>query len=76
LEKAANVSGMVAGALGEEPGRQSDAGIGHVLGERALHEAIFSAEPDVEDRTISRNLPFGIRWDFYGVVQSFPDPAS
>jgi hypothetical protein len=72
-EKAANVSGMVAGTLGEEPGRQSDAGIGHVLGERALQQAILAAEPNVEERTMSRNLPFGIRWDFYGVVRSLAD---
>ena len=68
LEKVSNVAGMVAGAQGKEPGRQSDATLGHELGERALRAAILAAEPLVNDLTSAGDLPLGIRWDFYGVV--------
>lgn len=67
-EKSANVAGMVAGARGEDPGTQSGAHLGHAIGERALREFIATAEPGIEDRTDLPDLPFGIRWDFYGVA--------
>jgi hypothetical protein len=73
LEKTANVAGMIAGARGEGAGSQSDANVGHELGEAALQKVIRAAEPDVEERTVARDLPFGIRWDFYGLVRSQSD---
>lgn len=69
VEKAANIAGMIAGTRGEDARSQSAATFGHSLGEQALQSAIRAAEPGVEDRTNGPALPFGIRWDFYGVVR-------
>lgn len=67
-EKAANVEGMIAGTQRETVGRRSDAVAGRKIGEHALRDAILQAEPLVQDLTDSKQMPFRIRWDFYGTV--------
>ena len=67
-EKADNIAGMVAGTIGSEVGGRSCANLGQTMGEDALRRKIFEAEPNVEEVTDKSKFPFGIQWDFYGVI--------
>lgn len=67
-EKERNIAGMVAGSTGELVGDRSSAGRGKYLGEEALRKQIMSLVPGVKEITKEREFPFGIRWDFYGVL--------
>lgn len=67
-EKLDNIVGMVAGTIGSEVGGRSRANFGQKIGEKALRKNIFGAEPNVEEVTDKSKFPFGIQWDFYGVI--------
>jgi hypothetical protein len=67
-EKASNLAGMVAGATGNESGGRSSANFGRETGENALRRIIMKSEPNVQQVRDEKRFPFGIRWDFYGVV--------
>jgi hypothetical protein len=69
-EKARNVNGMIAGALGKDVGGRSSANVGQTIGESALKEMIGKSEPNVQQVTDKGNFPLGIHWDFYGVIQN------
>jgi hypothetical protein len=69
-EKARNVNGMIAGALGKDVGGRSSANVGQTIGESALKEMIGKSEPNVQKVTDKGKFPLGIHWDFYGVIQN------
>lgn len=68
-EKASNLAGMVAGAIGEKTGGRSNADKGRSIGENALVEIILRLEPSVQRLKDENRFPLGIRWDFYGLVE-------
>lgn len=69
-EKASNVEGMIAGTHCRTTGRRSEASVGRRVGEQALRDAILKAEPLVCEITDTRQMPFGIHWDFYGTIKT------
>jgi len=69
-EKASNVEGMIAGTQRKTTGRRSEASVGRRVGEQALRDAILKAEPSACEITDTRQMPFGIHWDFYGTIKN------
>lgn len=69
LEKESNVAGMIAGIQKKKVLGLSVASLGKQLGERILCEKILSTESSVRQITEKAAMPFGISWDFYGVVR-------
>lgn len=67
-EKASNLAGMVAAVTGGKAGRRSNADIGRETGENALKRTILLLEPNIKQVKDENAFPFGIHWDFYGLV--------
>ena len=65
-EKISNVSGMIAGTLGQNVRGMSNADIGKEIGERKLEEEIRRRHPQVRRIADRDEYPLGIDWDFYG----------
>jgi hypothetical protein len=59
---------MIAGVTGGKAGRRSTANFSRETGENALRRTILESEPNVQEVRDKNKLPFGIQWDFYGVV--------
>lgn len=70
LEVRANREGMIAGATGSTVLGKSCAQVGGDIGERKLREIIKKHAPSVEEVDDPRRLPLGVRWDFYGVLDT------
>jgi hypothetical protein len=73
IEKKNNVTGMLAGSLGNTVGSRSDAALGKRLGERALRSRIMGDEPEIQEITDKSAFPLGIHWDFYGQSEGSQD---
>ncbi len=43
--------------------------VGREIATDALRREICVREPDVVERTMLEDMPFGVRWDFYGLVR-------
>ena len=69
-EARTNRVGMVEGSRGRPVRGRSDARKGGRLAERQLSAFIEKREPRVRRITDSKNLPLGIRWDYYGIIDA------
>jgi hypothetical protein len=67
-EVRANRIGMVEGSRGRPVRGRSDARMGGRLAERQLSAFIEKREPHVRKITDSKDLPLGIQWDYYGII--------
>jgi len=65
-EVRANIEGMVAGTVGEDVAGRSDATAGAQIGEDLLRQLVESHEQGVTPCQNERNVPFRIRWNYYG----------
>lgn len=68
-EKRKNRVGMIAGATGAKVAGRSSADFSKTAAEDVLREKICELEPYVEAVDDKKKSPFGVRWDFYGVVK-------
>lgn len=67
-EKASNLAGMIAGVTGGKAGRRSSANFSRETAENTLRRTILESEPNVQEVRDKNEFPFGIQWDFYGIV--------
>lgn len=67
-----NTAGMLYGSFGLDGGNQSSAVEGAAVGEAHLEALIKVHEPEVSHITRQAELPFDIRWDYYGIAAANP----
>jgi hypothetical protein len=67
-EKRNNISGMLAGSIGQNVAGRSIANFGKQTGENTLKEKILGLEPRVKQIKDENKFPCCVRWDFYGTV--------
>jgi hypothetical protein len=67
-EKEDNLKGMVAGSTGGRALGRSNSDTGRETGENGLKSAILRLEPKTKQVKDESAFPFGVHWDFYGVI--------
>ncbi len=72
-EKSADLPGMVTAAILDRTSRLSNSSVRRKIEDLIMDATILALEPGIQRIRDESRFPFGLRWDYYGVVELRPE---